>query len=209
MAGEPADSNPTLALNTTLENDFVSPLTSLQGAIELLRDFPGMSQEERAPFFSMALEDCARLARGIDRLAETVYAAAEQSEAVHEEPTAEDQAITHERVGFHEDLGVVEVDFSDFRFTSSTEVHAFYDILDQMIVATGYKWYVVVNYQGFSIWPEAWVAHAHRVKQINEMYALGNFRYTSPEDAATAQDDATFGSRKEVLAHVAALRGGS
>ncbi len=205
MIPEAEQAHPSLALNTALENDFVSPLTSLQGAIELLRDFPDMPAEERKPFFDMALEDCARLSRGIDRLAATVYAAGEQTGSEEAEDIEEENLIARERIRFYPDLEVVEIDYHEFAFTSASDVHNFYDSFDRMVEATGRKWYVVMNYVGISIWPEAWVAFAHRGKKVNEMYSLGTFRYTDEADAASSPDASTFASRDAVLAHIAAL----
>ncbi len=53
-----------------LEDDFVTPLTTIRGLLEILRDCPDLPQAERRRFIDMALTDCARLDRGIERLLE-------------------------------------------------------------------------------------------------------------------------------------------
>lgn len=67
-----------------LEDDFVSPLTAIQGLLEVLRDCPDLSAEKRRHFADIALADCARLGQGIDRLQrpDGDRAAAEAAEAV-------------------------------------------------------------------------------------------------------------------------------
>ena len=78
MTQEAPHANLTLALNTTLEQEFVSPLTSIRGALEILRDFPDLPGEQRERFLANALEDCTRLELGIEQLASTVYAAGDR-----------------------------------------------------------------------------------------------------------------------------------
>ena len=51
-----------------LEDDFVSPLTAIQGLLEVLRDCPDLTPAERRRFADIALSDCARLEHGIDLL---------------------------------------------------------------------------------------------------------------------------------------------
>ena len=58
MAEERPSPSPTLALSTAVEEDFVSPLTSLRGALEILRDYPDLAEVERSQFVSLALEGC-------------------------------------------------------------------------------------------------------------------------------------------------------
>ena len=212
MPKEAAKAHLTLALNTTLEREFVSPLTSIRGALEIMRDFPDLSDEERSRFIKNALQDCARLELGVEHLTETVYAAVDshnqgQSQAAQ---VASDSCYA-DRIQFFEELQVVEIDFSDFVFTSSKVVNDFYDLLDQLIESTGQRWYVVVNYHHCRIWPEAWVAFAHRGKKFNLSYSLGSVRYF---DASAVDDDLTlfndpemFSSRDEAMAHIEALRG--
>ena len=57
-----------------------------------------------------------------------------------------------------------------------------------MIEHSGERWYIVVNYHKCSIWPEAWVAFAHRGKKVNGSYSLGTVRYVD----ASKTDDAAF-----------------
>ena len=64
----------TQTLNTKVEDAFISPLTAIRGALEILRDFPDMTDAERDGFLNAALDECARLESGIDHLSASVYA---------------------------------------------------------------------------------------------------------------------------------------
>jgi hypothetical protein len=214
MPKEASTAHLTLALNTTLEREFVSPLTSIRGALEIMRDFPDLSNEERSRFLNNALQDCARLELGVEHLASTVYTAVNSQ---HQDQSQEKQTETDSRyagrIQFFEELRVVEIDFSEFVFTSTKMVNDFYDLLDRLIETTGQLWYIIVNYHNCRVWPEAWVAFAHRGKKVNVSYSLGTVRYY---DASADEDDSTLlsdpellSSRDEALAHIEALRGTS
>jgi hypothetical protein len=211
MPQEATKAHLTLALNTTLEREFVSPLTSIRGALEIMRDFPDLSNEERSRFVINALQDCARLELGVEHLTETVYTAEDsQSQGQSQEKQAASDSDYAHRIQFIEELQVVEIDFSDFVFTSSKIVNDFYDLLDQLIESSGQRWYVVVNYHQCRIWPEAWVAFAHRGKKVSVSYSLGSVRYFNASDAdddlTLFNDPEMFSSRDEAMAHIDALR---
>lgn len=211
MPQEATKAHLTLALNTTLEREFVSPLTSIRGALEIMRDFPDLSDEERSRFLTNALQDCARLELGVEHLTETVYATVDsQNQDQSQLKQIDADSGYADRIQFLEELQVVEVDFSDFVFTSSKIVNDFYDLLDQLIESTGQRWYVTVNYHQCRIWPEAWVAFAHRGKKVNVSYSLGTVRYF---DASAVDDDLTLlndpellPSRDAAMAHIETLR---
>ena len=209
---EDADNNETtLALNTMLERDFVSPLTSIRGVLEIIRDFQDLSQEDRDRFIGNAIADCARLEAGIDQLASTVYAAVGARHRDRQPaPPAEIESEFAKRVRVFDDLQIIEVDFSDFVLSNSAIVNAFYDYLEQRIEATGNRWYILVNYRHCSVWPEAWVAFAHRGQKVNIEYSLGTVRYVEAsepgEDPNLLADPDLFASRDEALARIDELR---
>lgn len=120
-----------------------------------------------------------------------------------------------DRIAFHEDLGVMEVDFSHQIFENSTEVNAFYDEIDRQIAATGKQWYFLVNYKQCEILPAAWIAFANRGKKVNVAYSRGTVRFDAVEETgATIIDKAKkddfdpnlFRSREGALAQIAAWR---
>ena len=179
MSRDNAPPHPTLALNTKVEEDFVAPLASVRGALEILRDFSDLDANERQRFVATALRGCARLQKGVDELARTVYDASQQTRPASPEegvPSADDGRFA-DHVRFFDDLDMVEIDFAGLVFKSSTIVNDFFDVVERLVENTGRRWYFLVNYAGYSVWPEAWVAFAHRGKQLNVTFSLGTARY--------------------------------
>ena len=110
-----------------------------------------------------------------------------------------------------EDEDAIEIDFGDFEFSNSAIVNGFYDVLDQRLQSLGRKYYFIVNYRNCSIWPEAWVAFAHRGKRVNVLYSLGMARYAEGTGSETdvdgiGVDPDLFASRDLALAHIRAMR---
>lgn len=208
MSEPPADALDTpltLALSTKLEEDFVAPLTAVRGALEILRDFPDLPPVDHQRFVTTALTECARLERGIEDLAATVYAAGQRTYLGNpSEPSPEDQGAYASRFRILEEHGAIEVDLSDFLFDSSAVVNEYYDALEKVIQSTGRAWYFIVNYRDTSIWPEAWFAFAHRAKKINVTYSLGTVRYVEGNTDTNAPD--MFESRELALQHIDDMR---
>ena len=211
MPKEASTAHLTLALNTMLEREFVSPLTSIRGALEIMRDFADLSPEERDRFLNNALQDCLRLELGVEQLASTVYTTVDrqlpdQSQTKHEDI---DSAYA-ECIRFYDELQMVEVDLSNLLLSSSKMVNDFYDTLDRLIENTGERWYVIVNHHQCSVWPEAWVAFALRGKKVNVSYSLGTVHYVNAssmeESSAPNSDPELLSSRDEALARIDQLR---
>lgn len=119
------------------------------------------------------------------------------------------------RIAFHDDIRVMEADLSDFTFEDSETVNAFYDELERQITETGKKWWFLINYRGCRIYPEAWIAHAHRGKRLNVGFSLGSVRYDASEEnraeirkrAGTDNFDANLvGSREDGLTRIKEMR---
>lgn len=203
---EPAAGTPLpLALNTKLEQDFVSPLTAVRGAIEILRDYPDLAADERHRFIETALRECARLEQGVAELAETVYAAGLRAQSRPATALSPETYRGHAgRIRFHDAIDVVEIDFSDLVFSDSRIVNDVHDVIEAEVGATGRDWYFVVNHRGCSVWPEAWVAFAHRGKKVQAAHALATVRYATAADAG--RDPGMLASRDQALARVAELR---
>lgn len=197
----------TLALNTKVEEDFVAPLTAMRGALEILRDFPALDDDERQRFVATALRGCSQLEYSVEQLAASVYAAGQ--------PTAVAQPVAHsqydERIEILDEIGIIELDFSDFVFTNSDVVNDFYDAIHDTINSTGRSWYFLVNYQNCSVWPEAWVAFAHRGKKVAVNHSLGTVRYDANPDtdanrSTSSIDSDLFGSREAAVARIEELK---
>jgi hypothetical protein len=209
MPKEASTAHLTLALNTMLEREFVSPLTSIRGALEIMRDFADLSAQERDRFLNNALQDCLRLELGVEQLASAVYSADDRQLPDQSQTTLEDiDAEYAERIRFYPELQMVEVDLSNLLLSSSKMVNDFYDTLDRLVENTGERWYVVVNQQQCSVWPEAWVAFALRGKKVNVNYSLGTVYYvnaSSMEDTPNS-DPELLGSRDEAVARIEQIR---
>ena len=136
MSEQSSSQNPALALNTKVEDDFVSPLTAVRGSLEILRDYPDLSGEQRKRFLENALRECARLERGVQQLADSVYAAGQR--AIEEAPPTKIRAETDDhsdRIRFLDDI--VEIDLSEFEFNGSQAVNDFYDVVEKLEALTG------------------------------------------------------------------------
>lgn len=87
----------------------------------------------------------------------------------------------NERITFHHELEIMEVDFSEFRFTDSSLVNEVYDAIEGLIAKTDRKWYFMVNYRGTRIEQDAWFQFALRGKEININSSLGSVRFDPRE----------------------------
>ena len=215
MTDDQGTPHPTLALNTKVEEDFIAPLTALRGSLEILRDFPELAPDERLRFLDTALRGCTRLEQAVKELGEAVYAAGHKAHtATEEDVTPEAYKSYAERIKVLTDSDMIEIDFSDFVFSSSRIVNQFYDVLDELVEASGRKWYFIVNYRNCRVWPEAWVAFAHRGKKVNVNYSLGTVRYVEQETTDGSKgrresdrlDPDMFNSRDEALARIQEMR---
>ncbi|MEM7168558.1 MAG: hypothetical protein AAF530_00190 [Pseudomonadota bacterium] len=217
MSEDSHGASPTLALSTKVEEEFISPLTSIRGSLEILRDFPNLARDERQRFVETALRGCAKLEQGVADLTNAVYAAS-QSPAAAAVPNLAPQVSGNEytkRIQSIDDLDVMEIDFSDFVFRSTMIVNEFFDAIDRAIKASGRSWYFVIDFQNCSIWPEAWVAFAHRGKRLNRGLSLGTVRYVEQASSdempsrlpgVSSQDEDLFDSREAALARIEEIK---
>ncbi|WP_071674369.1 hypothetical protein [Nioella nitratireducens] len=83
------------------------------------------------------------------------------------------------RVSFDEADQIMEADFSNFAFHNARDVDDFYDYLDEVISATGRKWFFLVNLNNCEIPPASWVQYAYRGKELNIAHSLGSVRYAA------------------------------
>jgi hypothetical protein len=86
------------------------------------------------------------------------------------------------RIVFHNDLRTMEVDFSDFEFTTSELVNAFYDRIEERIAQSGrVHWFFLVNYSGCHIDSTAWAAFARRGKALNLAHSIASVRFDTSD----------------------------
>jgi len=191
----------TLALSTKLEEDFVSPLTAVRGALELLRDHPDLASEDRQRFVETALRACGRLQHGIDGLARTVYAAGQRGQGDEPEAAvAEPAGDAADRLRHDPERRIAEIDLSGLEFSASALVNAFYDDLEHRLSATGRRWDFLIDHTGLSVWPEAWIAFAYRSKRAAVAFASAVARYNREPGPAGHGDPEMLADRDAALA---------
>ncbi|MDJ0629597.1 MAG: hypothetical protein QNJ44_15165 [Rhodobacter sp.] len=113
------------------------------------------------------------------------------------------------RITFHDDIAVMEADFSGVHFFDTADVNAFYDRLEERIAETGEDlWFFLVNYSDSKIDPEAWFAFSRRGKTLNMAHSMGSVRFDASEatrrqierDAGTENFDANlFADRDKAI----------
>lgn len=119
------------------------------------------------------------------------------------------------RITFHEDLQIMEADFSDFDFASSSIVSAFYDRLEDRIAKSGEeKWFFMVNLCGTRIDQSGWIAYSRRGRDLNLAHSMGSVRFDASEitqkqieRAANTEafDPNLFTNRDEAIARIKEL----
>ncbi len=205
MPEERHDTSSTRTLNTKVEKDFVAPLTAVRGSLEILRDYTDLGEEERMRFITTALDGCHLLERSIRELADSVYAAGQAAIQPGELPTEakEERSGFANRIHIHDDLEIMELDFSGIVFSSSDVVNEIHDVIDDVIEKTGKKWFFLINHTDCRVWPEAWVAFAHRGKKIRVNNAFGVERYADADHQGPTTE--TYPTRDEAIANIKKL----
>lgn len=183
-------------LSTRLEEDFVTPLTAVRGFLELLRDIDDLSPAERQKFAGTALEACKRLEGGVDRLAARVYAVPDDEAA---SDVSTDGGKFADRIRMLEEVRVIDIDQEGLVFNSTDMVNGFYDEVEAMVDESGRDWYFVVGFRDTAVWPEAWVAYAHREKRLYVSHALGAVRYDEDATEADIRAGRTMPSRDAAI----------
>ncbi|MGH1416517.1 MAG: hypothetical protein ACRBB0_23705 [Pelagimonas sp.] len=120
------------------------------------------------------------------------------------------------RISFNTEEDLLEADFSGFTLYHSRDVNDLYDHIHKRIDASGRDtWYFLINYDGCTIEPGAWVQFAHRGKLLNKAHSLGTIRYAPGSETkadirmrAESQDvrPNVRNSREEALARIAELK---
>ncbi len=100
-------------------------------------------------------------------------------------PSPKDVAMPSEfdsRITFHDDLQIMEVDFSGLAFLDSVRVNACYDLLEERITKTGEsQWFFLVNYSNCRIDSSAWMAFSRRGKALNQAHSMGSVRFDASD----------------------------
>ena len=121
-----------------------------------------------------------------------------------------------DRIVFHDDIQVMEVDFSDLTFDSSPMVDEAYDEIERQIEATGRDWYFLVNYRNCRIFELAWIRFAQRGKKLNLAHSLGSVRFAVQEELSETIEQSAkkenfdpnlFPSREAALQEIERMKG--
>jgi hypothetical protein len=120
------------------------------------------------------------------------------------------------RIHFHDDLQVMEADFSNFNFETSEIVNHFYDRLEQRIDDTGEdKWFFLVNLSAMQINPDAWYAYSRRGRALNKAYSMGSVRFDPSEETRRQIERASntenfdpnlFSTREDAITRIKSLK---
>ena len=175
---EGGDRQTTLALPTKVEEGFISPLTTIRGTLEILRDYPDLDPQKLQNFVNVALRQCAVLEKSIDELASAVYAAGERDlkDGPGAQSEVQEPSEIDSRLLLRPDERVLELDLSDLTFSDSQSVNVFFDAVTHIVRQTEQQWYLILDVTGLSVWPEAWVAFAHRSKKLSTVHGLATIR---------------------------------
>lgn len=93
------------------------------------------------------------------------------------------RAETDARIILHQDLEIMEADFSNLHLVTQSEVNAFYDRIEARIADSGEdQWFFAVNYSNSRIDPDAWFAFARRGKTLNLAHSMGTVRFDASEE---------------------------
>jgi len=120
-----------------------------------------------------------------------------------------------DRVTFHDDLQVMEIDVSDLTFNSSSMVDEYYDEIERQVTGQNPKWYFLVNYKNCRIFELAWIRFAQRGKRLNLAHSLGSVRYAVADDLSESMeararsehyDPNLFSSRDDALAEIERMK---
>lgn len=94
-------------------------------------------------------------------------------------------------------------------------VNAFFDVIDRVAESEGEAHYFVFNQRNTRVWPEAWIAFAHRSKTVRVAYSLGVVRFAEVSTGETdnrqqqdLDDPMFFESRAAAFAAVEAMKRG-
>jgi hypothetical protein len=119
------------------------------------------------------------------------------------------------RITFHDDIQVMEAEFSGFDFDTSATVNRFYDRIEERIAETGEElWFFLVNLCDTRIDQSAWFAYSRRGRSLNLAHSMGSVRFDASKvtrrqierDANTeAFNPNLFTNRADALARIAEL----
>lgn len=126
-----------------------------------------------------------------------------------------DTAEMDRRITFHDELQIMEADFSHLHFDTTQMVNLFYDRLEARIAETGEElWFFLVNLNDTRIDPVPWTDYSRRGRALNQAHSQGSVRFDASditrkqiERAANTEnfDPNLFTNREAALARIAEM----
>lgn len=169
MSDELHDDHGLSTLPTKLEEEFIAPLTAIRGMLEILRDYPDIEPAEHAKFIASALDECTRIEHGVRDLGVAIYGTARPAQP-------EGKAG---RIHLDAANDLAELDFAGLDFDRPQTVNRVFDEIRDQLAASGQRWWLLVNFTDCHVFPEAWIAFAHRGKEIRVKYGYGTIRFAT------------------------------
>lgn len=111
-----------------------------------------------------------------------------------------------ERIRFDADRDLVELDLSHKRFSSFSDVTAFFAALDHRLGETGRLWFFLIRDDDHQIEPQVWVIWGEMARRTKRRFGLGTARYPDLDGfAETIGDPSRHADRDAALAAVAEM----
>jgi hypothetical protein len=70
------------------------------------------------------------------------------------------------RARFHTDMLILEIDFSHFTFHQMSDVDAVFEFIEDQIRSTGHRWFLLFDYTGSQVAPEACARFSFRCRRL-------------------------------------------
>jgi len=87
-----------------------------------------------------------------------------------------------ERIVFHPEDQIMEVSFADLSLTTSADVNAFYDRIEERIGESGEQlWFFMVNYNNARIDNTVWFTFSRRGRVLNKAHSMGSARFDASD----------------------------
>ena len=116
-----------------------------------------------------------------------------------------------DRITFHRDQDIVEIDVSDVSFKGVRETDLFHDVLDRVISETGRTWYFISSFVNCTISPGAALQFSIRRAHAHDGLSRGAVRYGASDEVNRAMMSLgsnpkaavnSFASREEAFAKI-------
>lgn len=121
-----------------------------------------------------------------------------------------------ERLHYHRELNILEIDFSHLTIVSGGQIEQLRKALKSILKPLGKKAYALINYEGFQVEDELKERYINMLGQISRRYFLGTARYSGSSLARVTRknfslengiEGTTFSCREKALEAIAHMKG--